>query len=168
MKKIFSIFAFLIVAVAAGNAMTLKEAYSQIESMPDLKGVESGGFIDVLDGWVDALPFETAECTYKAHEVGGGQTVYYGSKVEELYKSLPKDELILSGADFQNLIYVYARPDDKIYSEVLILVDQAYQGTTSAIIGRVNNQMVEALKMGKVKFTADHQIVVSAPLLIFN
>ena len=168
MKKIFSIFAFLIAAVVGGNAMTLKEAYSQVESMPDLKGVESGGYIDVLDGWVDALPFETAKCTYKVHEVGNGQTVYYGSKVEELYKSLPKDELILSGADFQNLIYIYARPEDKTYSEVLILIDQAYQGTTAAIIGRVNNQMVEALKMGSVKFTADHKTVVSVPLLIFN
>lgn len=166
MKKIFSIFAFLIAAVVGANAMTLKEAYSQIESMPDLQGVKTGGFIDVLDGWVGAIPFETAKCTYKTHQVGNGQTVYYGSKVEEVSKNLPKDQLILSGADFQNLIYVYAKPDDKIYSEVLILIDQAYQGNTIAIIGRVNNQMVESLKRGKVKFTADHQIVVSAPLMI--
>lgn len=166
MKKLFLTFALLFSVISGACALTLEEGYEQISKMPDLKGVETGKFIDVLDGWVGLVPFDNAKGVYKVHEVGAGQTVYYGSKVEEIAHQLPKSELILSGADYSNLIYFYARPTGDKTSELLILIDQAYQGKTTAVIGKVDDRVIEALKKGEVKFTPDHKIRVDVPILI--
>lgn len=166
MKKLLLILAMMITAVAGANALTLKEAFKELESMPDLEGVESNHWHDIGNGWLSSIPLENAEVTYKVHQVGNGQTVYYGSKVEDLAKQLPKDYLILSGTDFQNLIYFYANPIDKHSSEILIMIDQAYQGKTTAVLAKVSNQIIKALKAGEVKFTSTHKIVVNAPILV--
>lgn len=158
----------MLVACAGAFAMTFKEAYDEIAKLPPLEGVDRGTMTDVLGGWIDAMPIDNAQCSYATHEVGSGQTVYYGSAVEKVAKLLPPDEKILYGADFQNIFYMYAKPVDKHTYEMLILVDQAYQGVTAAIYGHVNAQVVKALREGKVKFTYDHKIVVNVPLMVFD
>lgn len=157
----------LMVSIASGAfALTLREAYDQIEKMPDLTGVEKGKFSDILHGWLGAIPFDDASVTYKIHEVGDGQTVFYGSKVEEIAGNLPKSELILFGADYSNIIYFYAKPLSDKSSELLILIDQAYQGKTTAIIGKVSNQIVDVIKAGEIKFSPDHKIIVNVPIMV--
>ena len=83
-------------------------------------------------------------------------------------KLLPKEQLVLCGTNFQNLIYFYARPLDKDNYELLIMIDQAYQGQTITVLGTVNKNIVESLKDGKIEFTPDHQIKVFAPILTCN
>lgn len=168
MKRTLLSLAAIAIATMSAMALDLKSAYEELKDMPDLEGVESNGWTDVYNGWIGALPVESAQVTFKAHEVGDGQTVYYGSKVENLARQLPKDQLILSGADFQNLLYIYAKPVSQYTSEILILSDQAYQGITMAIYGKVSANIIKAIKNGKVSFTPDHKIVVNVPILVFN
>ncbi len=168
MKKLLSIFLLLAAFVANASAMTLKEAYDEMSKLPDLKGIESDNHYYKGNGWLEALPIKNVSVTYKAHQVGNGQTVYYGSKVDELSKLLPTEQLVLCGTNFQNLIYFYARPLDKDNYELLIMIDQAYQGQTITVLGTVNKNIVESLKDGKIEFTPDHQIKVFAPILICN
>lgn len=165
MKKLFSIFALMFLMVVSANALTFKEAFDEINAMPILSGIVSGNKSDAGLGWVGYILMENGMITYKDHQVGNGQTVYYGSKVEEISKQLPKENLILSGANFQNLIYIYAQPIDNTVSEMLIMIDQAYQGKTTVILGKVNNHIVDAIKQGTVNFTPNHQIVVNVPIL---
>ncbi len=166
MKKLFSIIALMFLTVVSANALTFKEAFDQINAMPDLSGIVSFNKSDAGAGWVGNILMEDIKVTSKLHEVGNGQTVYYGSKVEELSKQLPKSELVLSGADFQNLVYIYAKPIDNNVSEILLMIDQAYQGQTTVILGKVNSHIVEALKQGEVKFTSNHGIAINVPILI--
>lgn len=168
MKRTLLSLAAIAIATMSAMALDLKSAYEELKDMPDLESVESNGWTDVYNGWIGALPVESAQVTFKSHEVGDGQTVYYGSKVENLARQLPKDQLILSGADFQNLLYIYAKPVSQYTSEILILSDQAYQGITTAIYGKISANMIKAIKNGKVSFTPDHKIVVNVPILVFN
>lgn len=166
MKKLLSVFLLLFSVVTNVNAITLREAYNEMNKLPDLEGTVSNSHFYNGNGWVGSIPLNDASVTYKAHQVGNGQTVYYGSKVDELSRLLPKEQLVLSGTDFQNLIYFYARPIDKENYELLIMIDQAYQGQTITVLGTVNRNIVESLKDGKVEFTPDHQIKVLVPILI--
>lgn len=166
MKKIALILVAVITSVASASALTLREAYATIEGLPDQEGVVSGNSVGFVDRWIGYIPFATADIAYKVHEVGQEQTAFYGSKIEEIVAQLGTDSLILSAEDAQNIFCFYAHPADKYYSEVLIIIDQAYQGKTTAVIGKMNNRMVECLKNGKVEFTADHKIVVTAPIMV--
>lgn len=168
MKKLLTLFLLLAAFVANANALTLKEAYDEMNKLPDLKGIVSDSHYYRGSGWLESISLKNASMTYKAHQVGDDQTVYYGSKVEELAKQLPREQLVLCGNNFQNLVYFFARPLDKENYELLIMVDQAYQGQTVTILGTVNTNIVESLKDGKVEFTPDHQIKVFAPILVFN
>lgn len=168
MKKFLSVFLVLAVCVVSAGAMTLKEAYDEMNKLPDLKGIVADSHNYRGNSWLESIPMKNASMTYKAHQVGNGQTVYYGSKVDELSRLLPKDQLVLCGADFQNLIYFYANPIDKENYELLIMIDQAYQGQTITVLGSVNKNIVESLREGKVEFTSDHQIKVFVPILICN
>lgn len=166
MKKIVLTLAVMLSTALSAFSLTLKEAYDQIKALPDLQGVQTFSAIYEDNGWVSSIPFESAETTAKIHEVGDGQTVYYGSHVEELQRQLPKSQLALGAADYANLLYIYYNPVDGQNSELLILIDQAYQGKTTAIYGKVSNQVVNALKAAKVEFTHTHDIVVWAPMLV--
>lgn len=166
MKKLLSIFLLFTVLAVNVSAMTLREAYDEMNKLPNLEGIISDSLYNRGNGWMESIPMKNASMTYKAHEVGDGQTVYYGSKVDELSRLLPKEQLILCGTNFQNLIYFYARPIDRENYELLIMVDQAYQGQTTTILGTVNKHVIECLKEGKVEFTSDHQIKVFVPILI--
>lgn len=130
MKKLLTLFLLLAAFVANADALTLKEAYDEMSKLPDLKGIVSDSHNYRGTGWVESIPLKNASITYKAHQVGDGQTVYYGSKVEELSKLLPKEQLVPCGSNFQNLVYFFAHPIDKENSELLIMIDQAYQGQT--------------------------------------
>lgn len=167
MKKLFSIFLLLAVFVANAGALTLKEAYDEMNKLPDLKGIVSDDINYKGNGWLEGLFMKNVSVTYKAHQIGNGQTVYYGSKVDELSKLLPKEQLVLCGNNFQNLVYLYARPLDKDTCELLIMIDQAYQGQTITVLGTVSKNVVECLKEAKVEFTPDHQIKIFAPILVF-
>ena len=113
MKKLCLALLLCVSACATSFSMTLREGFDEIKQLPDLKGVVSDRWIDILGGWFDSIPVDGAEIVGKAHEVGAGQTVYYGSRVEEIAKSLPQEYKILSGADYSNLIYFFAeRIDD--------------------------------------------------------
>lgn len=168
MKKLLTVFVLLAVFAASAGAMTLREAYEEMNRLPDLKGIVSDSISYKGGGWLEGLciPMQNVSITYKEHQVGNGQTVYYGSKVDELSRLLPREQLVLCGTDFQNLIYFYASPVDKENYELLIMIDQAYQGQTITVLGTVNKSFVECLKDGEVQFTPDHQIKVYAPVLI--
>lgn len=168
MKKLLSILVLVTVFMTTAGAMTLKEAYDEMSKLPNLEGIESNTHYYKGTNWLEYIPIKNTSMTYKAHQVGDGQTVYYGSKVDELSKLLPKEQLVLSGSNFQNLIYFYACPIDKENYELLIMIDQAYQGQTITVLGTVDKNVVECLKNGKVEFTPDHQIKVFAPILICN
>lgn len=168
MKKLLFIFLFLAVFAVNASAITLKEAYDELSKLPDLKGVTSDSRYYGGHGWLESIPLKNVSLTYKVHQVGNGQTVYYGSKVDELSRLLPKEKLVLCGTNFQNLIYFYASPIDKDNYELLIMIDQAYQGQTITVLGTVNKNIVECLKEGKVEFTPDHQIKVFVPMLILD
>lgn len=166
MKKLSWVFLFLAVFVSNAGAMTLKEAYDEMNKLPNLEGIESDSHFYRGNSWLESIPIKNASVTYKAHQVGNGQTVYYGSKADELARLLPEEQLVLCGADFQNLIYFYASPLDKENYELLIMIDQAYQGQTITVLGTVNKNVVECLKEGKVEFTPNHQTKVLVPILI--
>ncbi|MEG2945133.1 MAG: hypothetical protein RR837_00110 [Bacteroidales bacterium] len=167
MKTILISIFFLALATVSVSAITLQEAFSKIALLPDLKGVNSGETVDLKSGWLDALSLEQAMVAYKAHEVGAGQTVYYGSKVAEVSKELPAEELILSASNSQNLIYIYAKPLSENKYEILILTDMAYRGKTIAVIGQTTANMVNALKKGKVSIV-NNVISVDVPVLMFD
>lgn len=168
MKKLLLILLFLGVIVANASAITLREAYEEMNKLPDLKGIESDSHFYRGNGWLESIPMKNTSVTYKVHEVGNGQTVYYGSKVDELSRLLPKEKLVLSGTNFQNLIYFYASPVDKDNYELLIMIDRAYQGETITVLGTVDKNVVESLKEGRVEFTPNHGIKVFAPILVCN
>lgn len=168
MKRILLALAFAAGCVAAASAMTLREGFDEIAKIAPPEGVTALTDIQPKTGWIESLPIEGCVVTGALHEVGNGQTVYYGSKVEEIAKTLPQEDRILYGANFQNIFYMYARAADGDRYEVLILVDQAYQGKTLAVYGFVEKPMIQALRQGKVRFTYDHQIVISVPLMEFR
>lgn len=147
--------------------MTYKEAFEDILTMPELQGV-SGGRASSETGWVDALRIDNATITYRAHEVGNEQTVFYGSRVDAIARKLPASELIISGENVRNLFYMFARPINPTTYEVLILVDQAYYGQTIAIWGHVNANMIPALKKGEVRFGPGHIFSVNIPVMTFG
>lgn len=165
MKKIIMSLLLALAVATSAYSMSLKEAYDEIDKLPDLQGVVNGGFTDILGGWIGYMPIEDAVSAYKVREVGL-QTKYYGDAMEKVISSLPKSELILSGANDQNLIYMYARPVDAHNYEFLLLIDQAYQGKTIAIYGKIAARMIEALKKGSVRFTPDHKTIIEVPLMI--
>lgn len=164
MKKLLSILSVLLFSVMSVSALTLKEGFDKLNNSPELKGIVQERWNSTDSGWLGGIPIDSAMYACTLHEVGNSQTVYYGTKLGEVVSQLPSDELILSGENPQNLIYIYAAPIDAKNSQLLILVDQAYQGYTAAVIGTVNNKFVEVLKGGKIEFTANHEIILSAPL----
>lgn len=158
----------LMTAAMSVNAITLKEGYEEMAKLPPLKGVDELKNVNVSDGWVEALPMQDAQITVVAREKGNSQTVYYGSHVEAIANQLPDEQMVISGADFQSIVYVYASPLDADTSEVLVLVDQAYQGRTYAIYGKVNQRIVNAMKQGDVRFTPDRKVYINIPLMGFD
>ena len=169
MKKILLTLAVLLSAVVGANALTLKDAFEKIKALPDLKGVISDNKKDVSEGWAGAIPFEDVSFTIKAHQVGNDQTVFYGTNIMELMSRLPENQLLLHGSNQQNLIYIYAQPvEGTDMSEVLMVIDQAYQGKTTAVLGKVNNQSVKALANGSISLPNELTAVISAPILVFD
>lgn len=167
MKKILLTLAVLLGAVVGANALTLKDAFEKIKAMPDLKGVVSDNVTDIKNGWAGSIPFQEADVTIKAHQVGGNQTAFYGGNIMELMSRLPENQLLLQGSNQQNLIYIYAQPvEGTDMSELLMVIDQAYQGRTIAILGNVANQTARALANGSITFRNEHTIVVNAPVLV--
>lgn len=168
MKKILLAMSLLIVSALSAFSLTLKEAYECINNLPDLKGVEKIQSSDIGDGWLSAIPLEDAQITAKVQEVGSDQTAFYGDKIEEIKKQLPKEDLVLQDSDDSSLIYFYSKPYDKDSSEILILIDQAYQGKTTAVYGKTGNPIITALKAGSIEFTENHKIIVNVPLMVCN
>ena len=167
MKKILLTLAVLLGAVVGANALTLKDAFEKIKTLPDLNGVVSDNKTDIREGWAGAIPFEDVSFTIKAHQVGNDQTVFYGTNIAELMSRLPENQLLLHGSNQQNLIYIYAQPvEGTDVSEVLMVIDQAYQGRTIALLGKVANQTVKFLSHGNISFPDEHTAVISAPVLV--
>lgn len=166
MKKIILTLALTLLSVSGAFSMTYKEAFEDILTMPQLNGV--AGAKDSGSGWIDALRIDNATITYRAHEVGNEQTVFYGSCVDSIARKLPASELIIAGENVRNLFYMFARPVNPTTYEVLILVDQAYYGQTVAIWGHINAHMIPALKKGEVKFGPGHTFSVNIPVMTFG
>ena len=166
MKKVIFVISILALCVASGHALSLREGFEQIKSQANLRGVESGQWKDIGGGWIDYLPIENGEIAYKIHEVGSPQTSFYGTDMMNVISVLPKEDYIIGAQNWQNIICFFAHPIDKDNSELLIFIDQAYQGKTTAALCKVSNHVVELLRQSEIQFTRDHKIVLKAPVMV--
>ena len=165
MKKVALTLTFILMVISGIDAMSLREAFDSIAKLPNLPGVSQGISIDVKDGWLNSLPLKKAMTVYKVHEVGSKQTIYYGSKIANIVNKLPQENLVLSSTNQENLFYIYASKLSDNNYEILILIDMAYPGKTTAVIGEVEEPIINALKKGRVTLSRD-EIKVEVPLLI--
>ena len=166
MKHLLAAIALTLASVTSVTAGELLEAYNEVASLPKMQSMDKEKAFDVFDGWFGALVFKEAEITCFTGERGNAETTVYGGKIIEAVSKLPDDELVLSGRNAQSLIYIYAHKLSADTYETLIFIDLAYQGQTVAIIGKMDSQLVDALRDGKVVMDArNHSITVDAPVL---
>lgn len=168
MKKLLSLFVLILISALSAYSLTLKEAYEKIKRLPDLEGVESVNSEIFLGSGIGFIPFEDVCITEKINQGNGKQTLFYGNKLTEIQNQVPRDLLILGGEDYQNTVLFFAKPIDNNYSELLIMIAQAYQGKTTAAYGKVRNWVIEMLNISEVVFTLDHKIIVNTPIAIID
>lgn len=149
------------------NALSLDEAFEKIQNIPDLPGVYDQEGIYHSASWVENIPFQNSKIVTKYHEVGKNQTLYYGEEIHKIYSELPRKQLYYGYIDKYTSFYIYGKEITDESTQILIIIDAAQAGKTTAILGNVHPSFAQAMRAGHLQ-NIDNVHVFAVPVLFWK
>ncbi|MDE6769203.1 MAG: hypothetical protein K2J78_05695 [Muribaculaceae bacterium] len=166
--KTFLMMAMLIVFSCSAKALTLDEAYLEFTHLSHTNdSIEQSEKFRMIKGWLDLMPMQDTRVTYIQHSVNSELTTIYAHHTQSIINQLTEDQMVISGANGEASLYIFANLPEKENTDILILVNQPNQGIAYAIYGKVDLWVLTALKRANISFTPDKQILVYIPIIGF-
>ena len=145
MKKLIFLIVMAVSLTMSAMAVTYEEAFESIKGMPHMKGVE-GILVSGQNDFI-ALGITHAQLILWDGETAfDKETEVYGNKIYKLIGELPADEMVQGRMSGSSIFAIFARPISKDINQILILSDSAGAGFTGALIGRIDNNDLDALR----------------------
>ncbi len=145
MKKLFSLIAMTFCMAFSALAITYEDVFESIKAMPNMKGVDE----TMISGDND---FIALGITHAQLIVWSGETYFdketevYGNEIYKLIGELPVDEMVQGRMSYGSIFAIFAKPLSKNSNQILILSDSAGAGFTGALIGKIDDTNLEALR----------------------
>lgn len=145
MKKIFSLIAMIFCMAFSSMAFTYEDAYESIKALPHMKGVE-GTMISGDNDFVSLGVTHAQLIVWDGETSFDKETEVYGNEIYKLIGELPVDEMVQGRMSDGSIFAIFAKPISKDTNQILILSDSAGAGFTGALIGRIDDKNLEALR----------------------
>ena len=145
MKKIFSLIAIILFMANSTMAFTYEEAFDSIKALPHMKGV-NGTMISGDNDFVSLGITHAQLIVWDGETSFDKETEVYGNEIYKLIGELPVDEMIQGRMSDGSIFAIFAKSISKDTNQILILSDSAGAGFTGALIGRIDDNNLEALR----------------------
>ncbi len=145
MKKIFSLITMISCIAFSSMAFTYEDAFESIKAMPHMKGVE-GTMISGDNDFVSLGINNARVIVWDGETSFDKETEIYGNEIYKLIGELPVNEMIQGRMSGSSIFAIFAKPLSENSYQILFLSDSAGAGFTGALIGRIDDKHLEALR----------------------